>query len=710
MWVGILAVVVIFGFGFAGSVFGKDDNDPHKTGLRAPTQEELNWQNKHMKRVKKVKLNQIGLERINHWRQKKGLRPVSEKEAGLVEKGKEIEGTIGSLSEESAATGSPVVGLPTSVDNSALIYFPPIRSQGSIGSCACFSSTYYTMTYMYAWQKGINAKTGDDTTRFSPKWTYNMINEGKDSGSWFTGAYNIALKNGPATWAEFPYDANYRQWCLDKTVWRNAINRRFDQTGYISDVRQNSGIQTLKELLNNGYILNFATYVNSWQWKTIGNDPGTPADDAFAGKSCAYWVNGTAGGHGMTVVGYNDDIWVDINGNGAVDSGEKGAFRIANSWGTGWGEGGFCWFAYDGLKPVSGVSGGPGVNRKEGWWYGQAYWITPRNYLYQPTMVAEFTLNHLKRSQLRMTLGVSDKTRATPSTIWSPAMIYGQGGPYAFDGTTTAIDGTFVMDFTDIAPAGFANEYRYYVGMYDGAAGDAGTLLSFKLIDVLNGNIETVCYDVPKVADASQAYAYVDYCYDDGNLRPVAIASALPLSGNAPLLVQFDGSGSYDMDGGVVSYAWNFGDGTGGSGVSAGHTYASAGAYTATLTVTDNRGATGQESLMINVSPDPAKIVYVYDIVMSYTKTRTGKTAKAVVTIQNASGGLMPGMTVSGSWSGVVTGSASVKTGADGKATFISKKTTRKGKATFTVTKVSATGFTYDASRNNKTSASVTLP
>ena len=69
----------------------------------------------------------------------------------------------------------------------------------------------------------------------------------------------------------------------------------------------------------------------------------------------------------MTVVGYNDDIWVDINSNGFVDPGEKGAFRIANSWGTGWGEGGFCWMSYDALKNPSAVSGGPGANRTYRW-------------------------------------------------------------------------------------------------------------------------------------------------------------------------------------------------------------------------------------------------------------------------------------------------------------------------------------------------------
>ncbi|MCW2527026.1 MAG: wcoG [Pseudonocardiales bacterium] len=58
------------------------------------------------------------------------------------------------------------------------------------------------------------------------------------------------------------------------------------------------------------------------------------------------------------------------------------------------------------------------------------------------------------------------------------------------------------------------------------------------------------------------------------------------------LTVAFDGSGSTDADGAIASYAWNFGDGTTGAGISASHTYATAGTFTATLTVTDNQGAT----------------------------------------------------------------------------------------------------------------------
>ena len=66
--------------------------------------------------------------------------------------------------------------------------------------------------------------------------------------------------------------------------------------------------------------------------------------------------------------------------------------------------------------------------------------------------------------------------------------------------------------------------------------------------------------------------------------------------------IRFDASASYDPDGTIVSYSWDFGDGTIGTGVIVDHVYADNGIYTVTLTVTDNDDATGSATASKNVS------------------------------------------------------------------------------------------------------------
>jgi PKD repeat protein len=78
-----------------------------------------------------------------------------------------------------------------------------------------------------------------------------------------------------------------------------------------------------------------------------------------------------------------------------------------------------------------------------------------------------------------------------------------------------------------------------------------------------------------------------------GDEEPVASFTASPASGMAPLSVTFDASSSYDPDGNIVSYDWDFGDGATGVGVITSHVYATTGTYEARLTVTDNDGLTG---------------------------------------------------------------------------------------------------------------------
>jgi PKD repeat protein len=83
---------------------------------------------------------------------------------------------------------------------------------------------------------------------------------------------------------------------------------------------------------------------------------------------------------------------------------------------------------------------------------------------------------------------------------------------------------------------------------------------------------------------------------------PIAAAGANVTSGFAPLTVNFSSQGSFDPDGTIVGYAWNFGDGTNSTAPNPVKVYNSVGSFTAVLTVTDNSGLTGTESVVITVN------------------------------------------------------------------------------------------------------------
>jgi PKD repeat protein len=86
------------------------------------------------------------------------------------------------------------------------------------------------------------------------------------------------------------------------------------------------------------------------------------------------------------------------------------------------------------------------------------------------------------------------------------------------------------------------------------------------------------------------------------NGAPVASFVVSPSAPLTQTAVTFDGSGSYDLDGRIVSYAWNFGDGSTGTGSPVQHQYALGGSYSVTLTVTDDRGLTNAKSQSITVA------------------------------------------------------------------------------------------------------------
>jgi len=97
------------------------------------------------------------------------------------------------------------------------------------------------------------------------------------------------------------------------------------------------------------------------------------------------------------------------------------------------------------------------------------------------------------------------------------------------------------------------------------------------------------------------------------NEEPIAVASVATVRGAAAGIVGFSACGSSDPDGRIERYHWAFGDGEEATGQVVIHIFAKEGMYHTTLTVTDNQGATTQDSVTVEVSApkvsSPGKII-----------------------------------------------------------------------------------------------------
>ena len=84
-------------------------------------------------------------------------------------------------------------------------------------------------------------------------------------------------------------------------------------------------------------------------------------------------------------------------------------------------------------------------------------------------------------------------------------------------------------------------------------------------------------------------------------------------------VISFNASNSYDPDGSITSYFWDFGDGTNATGVTTNHIYIDDGVYAVTLTVTDNRGATASAKAIKTVLNRPPVTIFTESAETVYT-------------------------------------------------------------------------------------------
>ena len=218
--------------------------------------------------------------------------------------------------------------LPGYVNHSTSTYFPIVRSQGSQGSCAAWATTYYTAGYLQAKDNGwTQASAGNNNHLMSPAWTFNKVNHGVVGGSHTWTNFYILSDLGGVTWATMPYsDSDYLNWGSE-AAWREAPKYKFGNFKYTYP----ENIDIIKSWVSDGYVLPFA--INAYQYSTC---LGTGDDTITAAE-----YNTMSYNHANTIIGYDDS---------RVTDGERGAFRVVNSWGSNWGSAwngyGYYWITY----------------------------------------------------------------------------------------------------------------------------------------------------------------------------------------------------------------------------------------------------------------------------------------------------------------------------------------------------------------------------
>jgi len=112
--------------------------------------------------------------------------------------------------------------------------------------------------------------------------------------------------------------------------------------------------------------------------------------------------------------------------------------------------------------------------------------------------------------------------------------------------------------------------------------------------------------------------------------------------------IRFDASGSNDVDGEIIEYKWDFGNGDYASGRVVDYSYENVGEYTVTLTVTDNNNSKDTESMkitvnnaiIISISENSPNYNDGYDIVLTFKNNghRTATTEEEYWTLITTDG------------------------------------------------------------------------
>ncbi len=393
--------------------------------------------------------------------------------------------------------------LDESCDNSAGL--PPVGNQSSQNSCSGWGTGYYYLTYLQGQEFGWDLTVPEHI--MSPAFVYNTINGGEDAGATPYDGFEVFEKLGCGTLADMPYSAGDYLSFPSEATFRDAMTYRINET-YSLNLFTQTGRNALKQHLLDGNIAVIHIYVFQ-NFMDI---------EDYDNTYCIADHSGTLiGGHVVTVVGFDDD-YVTADG--------VGAFKLVNSWGTGWGDEGFWWMSYEAIASATMNSG---------------FAIYAEDKIdYEPTLAARVEITHGDRYKLVHTFGIGNIGAPDYSIDFYD---------WGYDRATCRAypdDAVLLLDITDlhehIAEEG-PNELFFATEDFRSNA-ITGTIDDFQVIDFTNDHY-AVCTTTPVEIPDFVMPGYAELVFRYEAVPPENVHATLNPA-NGTLVVEWDGINTTD--------------------------------------------------------------------------------------------------------------------------------------------------------------------
>ena len=190
-------------------------------------------------------------------------------------------------------------------------------------------------------------------------------------------------------------------------------------------------------------------------------------------------------------------------------------------------------------------------------------------------------------------------TQTNGLRLWSaPVWVQQTAGgpdttPPVVSASASGTSGTITLAATATDDVGVTNVEFYIDNVLRGSDSTAPYSIAYNSNSLVNGthSLTAKAFDATGNTATSAAVAFTV-----NNIAPIANFSA-SVSGLTAIFTD----ASTDADGTIASRSWNFGDSTSSIDTNPSHTYATAGTYTVTLTVTDDTGLTNTKAQAVNV-------------------------------------------------------------------------------------------------------------